>query len=1174
MKKIYKSKLIFIFLLGMLATSAVAQNVQLVAEDFETPSFTFFTLNTAGPGGGSGVNRWIINDSYSGTLPYPNTPPQDSTVSGQIGGAPSSRYMHIYDSGFGLSQGDTNACYDPAQPSDIFTELSGNMCTLGMINVTMAFFYSCVGSPTAYGTLYYSANGGPWTQVGQSQYNSTNIWQYEAVTDPAFDNVANLKFGFRWQNNSSGSDPVTRSFAVDDVQVVGTFNSAGVTLSIDSVWPNPICPNRYLFLEWSLSQPLCNGTYMYEMSDFTGNFANPVSLGVININNGQVAGINAVFIPAATFPGNCYQIRLRRMYPAPIFVGTPSSCFVVQFCPNTITTLGTPVIAMDTNAVCAGSVIDVSFYSTGTFILNTYKLQLSDKYGNFVHPDSAGALFLGSLPPPTGNVTFDPMNPTPGYPPPGSVSGLIPDTVSESCLYRIRVIGTGPAAGPPGPVIGTDWGPFCIQHCDIITNNEQDISFCLWPEDTICVQLEIDINFYDSNAVYQPGNQFMVQVISRGPIPPPFTLVGTTGALGTFTFNNDTTILQWCISYALLAQTGIPPGSYYMRIVATNSSIGADSAFGSMIRLTIGAPNPIPGSINAVDWITFQPVDTICSGDLVYFYLSPPPNPSSTYYWHSNQLQGSPVVQNAILVNFANFSGVFTVYVTENSFGCFGPPTPAITIYVMGLPNVAISLPAVACVGDTVQYSVPFFPNTYWTWWLSDTTLGTIIDTSNNTITVVFHSAGSDTIFVQGLNTCGTRLGLRRIIVRDYPVLLNNPDTTICSGNPVTFIAPVAPSFPPFQYQWKQGTSIISTNDTLTVSPGSTTTYLLAVSNGGFCYSYDTMLVIVEQPPVTDFSDSLCIGSTLTLDATTASANSYLWNDSSTNAFLTISDSGTYSAHVFVTGEVCYRQYDYTITYSYPDTTSDSTSICIGTTTVLTAQSSGAGYLWNTGDTTNQITVSDSGQYTVSINDTTRLCPRIETYYVSLGYPDTTLRLEAKCTGATLELSAQDSTFGNSYSWSTGASTDSIRVTSPGVYSVIISNPSWLCPKIANFDISDDPNECTSDYNLPNVFTPDNSGANDLFQACSEEWTTVEQQVKCPPYKNIKDVVMKIFNRWGELVFETTDRNINWNGKKNNSGTDCPDGVYYYTCLANYIFPVNGEPSKDIHGFITLIRKK
>jgi gliding motility-associated-like protein len=1168
MKKLYNSKLIFCFLLGIAASSAVAQNVQLIAEDFETPNFTFFTLNTAGPGAGSGINRWIINDSYNGTIPYPNTAPEDSTVSGQIGGAPYSKYMHIYDSGFGISQGDTNACYDPSQPSDIFTELSGNMCTLGMINVTMAFFYSCVGSSTAYGQLYYSANGGPWTQVGQSQYNSTPIWQYEAVTDPAFDNVANLKFGFRWQNSST-ADPVTRSFAVDDIQVVGTFNSTGVTLSIDTVWPNPICPNRYLFLEWSLSQPLCNGTYMYEMSDFTGNFANPTPLGVININNGQMNGLNAVFIPAATFPGPCYQIRLRRMYPAPIFVGTPSPCFVVQFCPNTITTLGTPVIALDSNAVCAGSVIDVNFYSTGTFILNTYKLQMSDKNGNFVHPDSAGALFLGTLPPPTGNVTFDPMNPTPGFPPPGSVSGLIPDTVSESCLYRVRVIGTSPAAGP-APVIGTDWGPFCIQHCDIITNNEQDIGFCLYPDTAICVPLNININFYDSNAIYLPGNQFMVQVISRGPIPPPFTLVGTTGALGTYNVLNDTTV-QFCISYGLLASTGIPPGSYYMRLVATNSSIGADSAFGSMVRLTIGAPSLIPYTINAVDWNTFQPVDTICSGDLVYFYLSPPANPNSTYYWYSNQLQGSPVVQNVLLVNFANFTGTFTVYVKENSFGCFGPASPSITIYVMGLPNVAVSQPPVVCVGDTVQYTVPFAPNTYWTWSLSDTSLATIIDTSNNTITIYFHTAGYDTLFCQGLNSCGTRLGFRRILVRDYPALLPNPDTTICTGNPLTFVAPTMTGY---QYQWRQGATLITTNDTLSVSPTSSITYTLSVSNGGFCFSRDTINITVEYPPQSSFSDSMCIGDTLILDATTPLANSYLWYDSTTASTLTVNDSGTYSAHVYVTGEVCYRQYNYTVAFSYPDTTSGGASICTGTSVTLTAQSAGVSYLWNTGETTSQITVSDSGQYTVTVSDTARLCPHIEHYIVSVLSPDTLLALDSKCNGSEIELSSQDTTTGNSYSWNTGATSDTIRVITPGSYSVLISNPAWICPKIENFEVTDDPDVCLSEYNLPNVFTPDGSGANDLFQACSEEWTSVEQQVKCPPYKNIRDVNMNIYNRWGQLVYHTSDKDINWNGKLNGDGADCPDGVYYYTCIAYYIFPVKGEPTKEIHGFVTLIRKK
>jgi gliding motility-associated-like protein len=312
----------------------------------------------------------------------------------------------------------------------------------------------------------------------------------------------------------------------------------------------------------------------------------------------------------------------------------------------------------------------------------------------------------------------------------------------------------------------------------------------------------------------------------------------------------------------------------------------------------------------------------------------------------------------------------------------------------------------------------------------------------------------------------------------------------------------------------------------------------------------------------------------LVLNATTPLATAYLWNDSSTAATNTVNDTGTYSAHVYVSGEVCYRIYNYDITFSYPDTSTGGASFCSGTSVTLTAQSTGVSYLWNTGDTTMQITVSDSGQYTVTINDTARLCPHIEHYIVTVEAPDSSLLPEAKCNGAELKISVQDTTAGNSYLWNTGATTDTILVTSPGSYSVVISNPSWTCPKIENFEVTDNPEICLSEYNLPNVFTPDGSGANDLFQACSEAWTSVDQQVKCPPYKNIRDVNMQIFNRWGERVYHTSDRDINWNGKLNGTGAECPDGVYYYTCIAYYIYPVKGEQTKEIHGFVTLMRKK
>ncbi len=108
---------------------------------------------------------------------------------------------------------------------------------------------------------------------------------------------------------------------------------------------------------------------------------------------------------------------------------------------------------------------------------------------------------------------------------------------------------------------------------------------------------------------------------------------------------------------------------------------------------------------------------------------------------------------------------------------------------------------------------------------------------------------------------------------------------------------------------------------------------------------------------------------------------------------------------------------------------------------------------------------------------------------------------------------------------------------------------------------------------IPNVFTPNEDGANDFFQ------------VKGRSLKTFHGV---IFNRWGRPVFEWTDPKTlenGWNGKFENTGADCPSGTYYYVIKATG-WDKNKTESKtedgeypDIiyqggvyKGFLTLIR--
>ncbi len=96
-------------------------------------------------------------------------------------------------------------------------------------------------------------------------------------------------------------------------------------------------------------------------------------------------------------------------------------------------------------------------------------------------------------------------------------------------------------------------------------------------------------------------------------------------------------------------------------------------------------------------------------------------------------------------------------------------------------------------------------------------------------------------------------------------------------------------------------------------------------------------------------------------------------------------------------------------------------------------------------------------------------------------------------------------------------------------------------------------------YKLPNVFTPNADNVNDLYHPL--------------PYKFVDHVNMKIYNRWGNLVFQTDDPDINWDGKDMNTGKMVPDGVYYYICDV-YQKRLTGIIPHNISGFIHVFTHK
>jgi gliding motility-associated-like protein len=75
------------------------------------------------------------------------------------------------------------------------------------------------------------------------------------------------------------------------------------------------------------------------------------------------------------------------------------------------------------------------------------------------------------------------------------------------------------------------------------------------------------------------------------------------------------------------------------------------------------------------------------------------------------------------------------------------------------------------------------------------------------------------------------------------------------------------------------------------------------------------------------------------------------------------------------------------------------------------------------------------------------------------------------------------------------------------------------------------------------------------------------------PYRYVKNIDIKIYNRWGVVMFSTEDADILWDGKNMSNKKPCPDGTYFYLCTVNEI-RVDGIIPHTLKGFIQLINDK
>jgi gliding motility-associated-like protein len=640
----------------------------------------------------------------------------------------------------------------------------------------------------------------------------------------------------------------------------------------------------------------------------------------------------------------------------------------------------------------------------------------------------------------------------------------------------------------------------------------------LGPDTMICQGSALLLDAFSPGAIYvwQDGSSGSLMTASL-----PMTYwVDVTNACGTVrdslvlqtitvpnvNLGQDTTL---CTGDSLLLSAAYPGASYLWNDSTTQSNYLAagPGAYWVIVSNACGATvDTIVIQQVLLPAVSLGPDTTICQGSALLLNAF---SQGATYAWQDGS-SGS--------VMTASLPMTYWVDVTN---AC-GTVRDSLILQIMNVPTVHLGQDTALCSGDSVTLSAAY-PGASYLW-----------QNGSQLPSQTAYPGGM--YWVDVTNMCGTGRDTLSVAQLLPPAVHLGNDTSVCDGDQLMLNA----QHPLSSYSWSTG----STSSTIAVSAAGT--YSVVVTNQ--CgVTADTLTLSVIHAPSVDLGpdQSICEGTSVTLVAHVSGA-SLVWQDGSTQNTFTTSVGGLY----YVTASnVCGTASDAVLvtTVSMPSVSAGpDLELCTGDSVLVDATSTDVqSYLWNDGVDVPVRTIWQAGVYWISVgnacgsvSDTITITERPNPV-VDLGH-DTVL-----CWGETLSVSLMHP--GCAYSWSHGATSSSIQITEPGLYAVTVTDNIGC---VGHDDLSVD-FECDAVIEVPTAFTPNDAPPNDAFQVYGTSTDFFE---------------VRIFNRWGERIFESTDFNFAWDGTYR--GVPLPIGVYvYFIRYRDY-----DGAMKELQGSVTLIR--
>jgi gliding motility-associated-like protein len=479
------------------------------------------------------------------------------------------------------------------------------------------------------------------------------------------------------------------------------------------------------------------------------------------------------------------------------------------------------------------------------------------------------------------------------------------------------------------------------------------------------------------------------------------------------------------------------------------------------------------------------------------------------------------ICESSALVNLtSNFPGIFSgPGVSANTFSpsTAGPgtftldfiapnscnATAVMTVVVGELPIISIDVPELICLSDA-----PFnlTASTAGGTWSGDG----ITNASTGFFNPTTSGSGSHTITYVTSGICPT-VTTAQVIVTPNPSPNAGSDVTICEVDEVMLSVPNVWD----AVLWNTGET------TNAISVATAGTYLVTVELNG-CFGSDNVQVAVTPMPAISIGpdyNQVCEGSTITLFAPVTGD----WSNTTSGASAAIGTEGFVS---FIWPNSGCPVYDTVfvdvIEFPVLDMTED-VAICPGDSILIESGYNGS---WSFGGTGSEIWVSVPDTYFFTgVNEICSVTDSVVVSWLSLPIADLPESLIG-CIDEPLFIDASNDV-NDAYAWSTSEDTPFISVLEPGIYEVVTSNSCGEAVDEVQVFFQD----CNALVFIPNAFTPDGDGTNDVW---------------FPVLTNIESFEIAVFDRWGNVVHQSNTIGSVWTGGINSGDHFAPDGVYHY----------------------------